>query len=108
MLEIHLRMFQNPWGHTVPNEMLIAIFERVASLRAEHVEKHFGTKRYDSNSLGMAFLNRRRRTGSLAVRRCWRPSPSVPRARTSSPTPSPRRSTTATTVNRPALASTST
>jgi hypothetical protein len=57
MLARHVRVFQNPWDHTVPDDMLSTIFGTIASLRAEHVEKHFNLGRYSRDSLGMAFLN---------------------------------------------------
>ncbi|HEU5004623.1 MAG TPA: hypothetical protein VFT49_00870 [Candidatus Saccharimonadales bacterium] len=50
-------MFQNPWSHTVPNEMLIAIVDRISVLRAEHVERLFADRKYSRDSLGLAFLN---------------------------------------------------
>lgn len=57
MLKRHVRVFQNPWSHTVPDNTLSHILARIATLRAEHVEKHFATGRYSRDSLGLAFLN---------------------------------------------------
>jgi hypothetical protein len=57
MLEKRIRVFQNPWSHTVPSTRLVDIVAHVASVCAEHVEKHYDTGGYPRDSLGLAVLN---------------------------------------------------
>jgi hypothetical protein len=57
MLDFRVRLMQNPWDHTIPNEELFEIFTRIAKTRAGHVERKFGEGEWYSNNLGLAFLN---------------------------------------------------
>lgn len=66
MLDVRVRVYQNPWEHTVPTDELVNILESVADRRAEHVEKQFERGNYTRNSLGLAILDP---TSAL-----WRPS----------------------------------
>jgi hypothetical protein len=57
MPEIRVRVFQNPWEHTVPNDQLLEIITIVAEKRAEHVKKQFRSGHYSRDSLGLAILD---------------------------------------------------
>lgn len=57
MLERFIRVHQNPWDHTVPNDKLAEIIHAVADRRAEHVLKQYEAGNYSRNSLGVAILN---------------------------------------------------
>jgi hypothetical protein len=67
MLDVLVKLMQNPWGHTIPDEALIGMFEKVATTRATHVEKMFEQGEWPRNSLGLAFLNPAAPT--------WQPTP---------------------------------
>jgi len=59
MLESIVRLMQNPWEHTIPDEELFQIILRVAQSRAAHVELMYndGEGDWRRGSLGLAFLN---------------------------------------------------
>lgn len=57
MLSTRIRVYQNPWDHTVPRDKLVSIMAGVAGRRAEHVAKQFEAGAYTRDSLGLAFLN---------------------------------------------------
>lgn len=67
MTEPRIRIYQNPWSQTVPNENLLTIFKSIAEKRAEHVAKQFEAGIYECSSFGLAFLDP---TAPL-----WKPSP---------------------------------
>ena len=57
MLQIRVRVFQNPWSHTVPDAKLIEFVTHTAEKRAEHVAKQFEAGAYKRESLGLAILD---------------------------------------------------
>jgi hypothetical protein len=57
MLQRRIRVYQNPWEHTVPNDTLVLILETIASERAESVARQLATGTYQRDSLGLAILN---------------------------------------------------
>ena len=67
MLAITVKLFRNPWDHTIPDLRLYDILDLVAARRAEHVEKMHERGEWPRNSLGLAFLN------PAAPR--WQPTP---------------------------------
>lgn len=66
MYDIRVRVYQNPWEHSVPNARLIEIVEHVAETRATHVEKHHESGHYSRPSLALSILN--------PEAELWRPS----------------------------------
>lgn len=59
MLDTRVRVIQNPWDHSIPDDQFFKMFEDVATSRAAHVEKMYadGEGDWPRNSLGLAFLN---------------------------------------------------
>jgi hypothetical protein len=57
MLQTRVRVFLNPWSHTVPDYKLVEILETVATTRANHIDKQFESGKWRKNSLGLAILN---------------------------------------------------
>jgi hypothetical protein len=57
MLEVRIRLYRNPWEHTVPNDELVSIIDRVAKSRAVEVQKHFESGEYKRNSMAIVILD---------------------------------------------------
>ncbi|MBI5906518.1 hypothetical protein HY857_00495 [Candidatus Saccharibacteria bacterium] len=57
MLKRFIRVHQNPWDHTVPDDQLTGLILAVADRRAEHVARQFDAGIYARDSLALAILN---------------------------------------------------
>jgi hypothetical protein len=57
MLAITVKLFRNPWDHSIPDQRLYDLLDRVAISRAVHIEKMHASREWPRNSLGLAFLN---------------------------------------------------
>jgi len=61
-----IRIYRNPWEHTVPNEALRAILENIAMKRVDHIADQYQNGHYSRSSLALVILDP---TAPL-----WRPS----------------------------------